>query len=196
MSSNNVFDVAVVGAGPVGLALALALQREAHVPVRVALIAPPAQAGRLRTVALSPGSRALLERLGVWGAVDHDAQPIREMTIYDGAPGDSVRLPQLRFEGERGAALADMVYADDLTAALVAAAAKAGVETIAGTRFVRGWRRRRTARAPNCAASPASRQPAGRPINRASSPRSNMSMTTKASPSSISCPPGRSLGCR
>jgi 2-octaprenyl-6-methoxyphenol hydroxylase len=133
MSSNNVFDVAVVGAGPVGLALALALQREAHVPVRVALIAPPAQAGRLRTVALSPGSRALLERIGVWSAVDAEAQPIREMTIYDGAPGDSVRLPQLRFEGERGAALAHMVYADDLTAALVAAAAKAGVETIAGT---------------------------------------------------------------
>jgi 2-octaprenyl-6-methoxyphenol hydroxylase len=133
MCTNSVFDIAVVGSGPVGLALALALQREAHVPVRVALIAPPAPAGeRLRTVALSPGSRALLERLGVWGALAGDAQPICEMVIYDSAAGDAVRLPQLRFEGERGAALAEMVYTYDLSAALGGAAAAAGVAIIEG----------------------------------------------------------------
>ena len=131
--SNSIYDVAVVGSGAVGLALALAIQREAHVPARVALIAPPAPSGeRLRTVALSPGSRALLERLGVWGALLGDAEPIREMVIYDGAPGDAVRLPQLRFEGEGGAALAEMVYADDLVSALSAAARAAGVTMIEG----------------------------------------------------------------
>ena len=133
MTANSVFDVAVVGSGPVGLALALALQREAHVPVRVAVIAPPAPAPeRLRTVALSPGSRALLERLGVWGALAPDAQQIREMVIYDGVPGDVVRLPQMRFVAEPGAALAEMVYLDDLNEALVNAAAAAGVTTIGG----------------------------------------------------------------
>jgi len=131
MSSNNVFDVAVVGAGPVGLALAVSIRREAHVPVRIALIAPPARAERLRTVALSPGSRALLERIGAWERLAPEAQPIREMAIYDGVPGDAVRIPQLRFEGEPGAALAHMVYADDLTAALGAGAE--GVEAIEGT---------------------------------------------------------------
>ena len=130
MSSNNVFDVAVVGAGPVGLALALAIQREAHVPVRIALIAPPTPAERLRTVALSPGSRALLERVGAWSALAPEAQPIREMVIYDGEPGDAVRIPQLRFEGDPGAALAHMAYTDDVVAALVSAAD--GVERIEG----------------------------------------------------------------
>jgi 2-octaprenyl-6-methoxyphenol hydroxylase len=130
MSSNNVFDVAVVGAGPVGRALALALKREAHVPLRIALIAGPSHPERLRTVALSPGSRALLERLGAWERLAPEAQPIREMAIYDGVPGDAMRLPQLRFEGEPGAALAHMVYADDLIGALDVGAA--GVETIEG----------------------------------------------------------------
>ena len=130
MSSHSVFDVAVVGAGPVGLALALAIVREAHVPARVALIAPPARAERLRTVALSPGSRALLERLNVWTRLAGEAQPIREMRIYDGVPGDAVRVPQLRFEPDPGAALAHMVFNDDLTAALGAAAE--GVEILEG----------------------------------------------------------------
>ncbi len=133
MSANSVFDVAVIGSGPVGLALALAIQREAHVPVRVAVIAPsPPAPERLRAVALSPGSRALLERLGVWGALAPEAQPIREMAIYDGVPGDAVRLPQLRFEGERGATLAEMVLTDDLTLALAHAATAAGVAMIEG----------------------------------------------------------------
>ncbi len=131
MSSNTIFDVAVVGAGPVGLALALAIRREAHVPVRIALIAPATRAERLRTVALSPGSRALLERIGVWDRLAPEAQAIREMVIYDGAPGDAVRIPQLRFEGEPGSALAHMTYTDDLTAAL--RAGDEGVEMIEGT---------------------------------------------------------------
>jgi len=128
-----VFDIAVVGAGATGLAMATAMAREAGVPVRVALIERAGAGERLRAVALSPGSRALLERVGAWTALEAEAQPIVEMAIYDGRPDDAVRLAEMGFSHPRGAPLAHMAFADDVTAALRAAAEAAGVAFIAGT---------------------------------------------------------------
>jgi 2-octaprenyl-6-methoxyphenol hydroxylase len=129
----SVFDIAVVGAGAAGLALAAVLKREAGVRLRIALIdAGSSGDGRLRTVALSPGSRALLERTGAWTALQGEAQPILEMAIYDGTPRDAVRIEQMRFANADGAPLAHMAFNDDVTAALGAAACEAGVERIAG----------------------------------------------------------------
>ena len=128
-----VFDVVVVGAGPVGLALAAAVRREAGVEVKIALVEASARGKeKLRAVALSPGSRALLERLGAWRACEPQAQPIFAMTIYDGAPDDAVRIEQLRFANDDGAPLAHMAFADDLTESLEASAADAGVTIIEG----------------------------------------------------------------
>ncbi len=81
-----VFDIAVVGAGAAGLAFASAVKREAGVRLKVALIeaSPGGEGGRLRTVALSPGSQALLERVGAWAALREAAEPILEMAIFDG----------------------------------------------------------------------------------------------------------------
>ncbi|MBP6708669.1 MAG: FAD-dependent monooxygenase, partial [Candidatus Accumulibacter sp.] len=59
-------DIAIVGAGPVGMALALAL---ANGPYRVLLIdsrGPAAWAGDPRALALSHGTRQLLEILAAW----------------------------------------------------------------------------------------------------------------------------------
>lgn len=64
-------DVVVVGAGPVGAALALALQ-----PLDVALIDArpaqplPAQGLDIRVYAISPGNTAFLEAIGAWGRID------------------------------------------------------------------------------------------------------------------------------
>ncbi|WP_353193854.1 UbiH/UbiF/VisC/COQ6 family ubiquinone biosynthesis hydroxylase [Pandoraea pnomenusa] len=62
------FDVAIVGAGPVGTALALLLtQRAPH--LRIALVdgrGPQAGYDDPRTLALSHGSREILTRAGVW----------------------------------------------------------------------------------------------------------------------------------
>jgi 2-octaprenyl-6-methoxyphenol hydroxylase len=61
------FDIAIVGAGPVGLALACHLLRTS--PWRLALIdaATPARAAAdPRAIALSHGSRQLLEQIGAW----------------------------------------------------------------------------------------------------------------------------------
>lgn len=84
------FDVIVIGAGPVGAALALAL-REARVRVAVVeprLPAPPAVDWDSRVYALSPGSTAWLERLGVWRRCDPlRIAAIEDMQVYGGNKG-------------------------------------------------------------------------------------------------------------
>ena len=92
-----VYDAAVVGAGIVGLAAAVALARDGY---RIALIerTPPerlrgALGFDLRSVALTPASVDLLRALG--GVEGADLAPIEAMHVweYDGAGS-------LRFEGE------------------------------------------------------------------------------------------------
>lgn len=92
-------DVAVVGAGPAGLAAALAL---AHVGADVALIGPApvkpaAGAGDTRTAALLTSSVDLLRALGVWDAVAPYAAPLKTVRIVD-ASQSLLRAPEIAFE--------------------------------------------------------------------------------------------------
>jgi 2-octaprenyl-6-methoxyphenol hydroxylase len=91
-------SIAVVGAGPVGLAAAALLADIGH---DVTLIAPAAPPDR-RTSALLAGSVALLERLGVWGELAPTSAPLRTMRIVDGTQR-LIRAPEVAFEaGEIG----------------------------------------------------------------------------------------------
>ncbi len=74
------YDIAIIGGGPVGAALALAL-RDSGLKVCV-LEARSANSGSkdARALALSYGSRLLLDRLGIWDAL-HDVSPIRTIHI-------------------------------------------------------------------------------------------------------------------
>lgn len=74
------YDIAIIGGGPVGAALALAL-RGSQLKVCV-LEARPANAASsdARALALSYGSRLLLDRLGVWDAL-HNVSAIRTIHI-------------------------------------------------------------------------------------------------------------------
>lgn len=94
--------VLIVGAGPVGAVCALALQQQgvdAHV-----LEAQPADArADTRTLALSYGSRLILDRLGVWDALK-DVTPITRIHISQrGALGmarlsaDAIKVPALGY---------------------------------------------------------------------------------------------------
>jgi ubiquinone biosynthesis UbiH/UbiF/VisC/COQ6 family hydroxylase len=85
------FDLAIVGGGLVGLSLAVALQGSG---LRLALVeprlAPPIapEGWDSRIYALSPGSMAFLERLGVWPELPQDRLTrVEAMEIYgdDGA---------------------------------------------------------------------------------------------------------------
>ncbi|MBI1905456.1 MAG: FAD-dependent monooxygenase [Rhodocyclales bacterium] len=72
-------DVLIVGAGPVGLALALAL-RDSGLDVAIADVRPAdAIADDPRILALAYGTRLTLERLGVWSALP--ATPIRSIHV-------------------------------------------------------------------------------------------------------------------
>ena len=77
---NAEYDIAIIGGGPVGAALALAL-RGSKLKVCV-LEARPANAASndARALALSYGSRLLLARLGIWDAL-HDVSSIRAIHI-------------------------------------------------------------------------------------------------------------------
>ncbi len=79
------FDLAIVGAGPVGTALALLLAQRAP-QLRIALVdARGAQAGYddPRTLALSHGSREILARAGAWphNAAGLDSTPIQHIHV-------------------------------------------------------------------------------------------------------------------
>src|SRR6202035_4434675 len=95
------FHIAVVGGGLVGKSAALAL---AQAGLRVALIAQlaaPRPADVLvdaRIYALSSSSQALLERLRIWQALDHDRlSPVYDMRVY----GDA--LAELHFSAFQAA---------------------------------------------------------------------------------------------
>ena len=75
------FDIAICGAGPVGLALAALLVRRGTAPARIALIDAKTieQATQdPRSIALSYGSRQILEQVGAWPA---SANPIRQIHV-------------------------------------------------------------------------------------------------------------------
>jgi len=105
MNRRSVHDVAIVGAGMVGAALALALAREGFDVALIESRAPPAWRAEdevdLRVVALASSSISMFERLGVWKTMcDARACAYARMHVWDGlAPG------QLNFDaaesGER-----------------------------------------------------------------------------------------------
>ncbi|MGL9672058.1 FAD-dependent oxidoreductase, partial [Lactiplantibacillus plantarum] len=73
-------DIAIVGAGPVGLAAALALATEGR---SVALLGPLATPRDGRTVALLDSSWRLLAELGVQDGLIEKAAPLAVMRLVD-----------------------------------------------------------------------------------------------------------------
>jgi 2-octaprenyl-6-methoxyphenol hydroxylase len=77
---NAQYDIAIIGGGPVGAALALALRGSR---LRVCVLearAAGAASNDARALALSYGSRLLLERLGVWASIQ-DVSAIRTIHV-------------------------------------------------------------------------------------------------------------------
>jgi 2-octaprenyl-6-methoxyphenol hydroxylase len=96
--SDKSAEVAVIGAGPAGLASALALAR---LGITVAIVAPPYDAARAaadgRTTALIGPSIELLKNLGVWPLCAAEAAPFTAVRIADDR--DSVvRAPEVLFQ--------------------------------------------------------------------------------------------------
>ncbi len=122
--------VAVVGAGPVGLSLALRMrQLGSRAELQVFDAQPDAQAALAdpRVLALSEGSRQLLQALGAWPG--DAATAIRHIHVSQHASGLS-SLPRVMLRAEEAAlpALGYTVRYGELLGALQAAARQAGIE--------------------------------------------------------------------
>ncbi len=95
-------DIAVVGRGLVGMAAALAFARAGRSVALIGPEAPPPQylPGRdPRVYALSAQTRALLEPLGIWGAIAPDRiASVTDMRVYPESGGQSRGLHFSAFE--------------------------------------------------------------------------------------------------
>lgn len=119
-------DVLILGAGPVGCVLALALQESRHA-VRLVDPAPAARVA-FRPIALSHASRLILERVGAWGGFA--ATPILQIHVSQAGGFGRTRLDA----GDAGVpALGYVVEYADLLAALRARLA-VSAETGSGAR--------------------------------------------------------------
>lgn len=93
MDGNEQVDIAIVGAGAVGLAAALAFAAAGR---RVALFGEPATPRDGRTVALLAGSWRFLDGLGLLPALEEKAAPLSVMRLVDDT-GSLFRQPPVEF---------------------------------------------------------------------------------------------------
>lgn len=122
-------DVVIIGGGPVGSALALALRDSG---LRIVLLeARAAGGGDARPLALSYGSRLILERLGVWPALTATATPIRNIHVSQrggfgrvGLAASEAGFPELGYIVDYGR----------VAQALAQAAAATSVQCLTGAR--------------------------------------------------------------
>ena len=124
--------VLIVGAGPVGAVCALALQQQG-IAAQVVEAQPETARADSRTLALSHGSRLILERLGVWDRLENVTPITRIHVSQRGALGvarlsaDEVKVPALGYV---------LPYAT-LTAALKRALADAAIQVDYGVAVAR-----------------------------------------------------------
>ena len=93
---SQVYDTAVIGGGPAGLAAAIAL---ASTGAGTALLARRVPYADNRTTALLGTSTELLERLDVWSRCQDKAAALRTMRLVDDT-GRLIRAPEVRFTSD------------------------------------------------------------------------------------------------
>ncbi len=138
MSTQSSFDVVIVGAGLVGLALARALGRSG---LRVVLVERGAIGEHdtfdpatfdMRVYAISPGSATFLRSIGAWQALATDRITAVESMRVEGDGGAVLQFSAYDL-GER--ALAWIVEERELRAALLRAVRRASIDVVANAKL-------------------------------------------------------------
>lgn len=93
LKKDNHKDIAVIGAGPVGMLAALSL---AHKGYSVYLIGPPTHTDEIRTTALMMPAIRTLQKLDIWNILKNHAAPLSFMRIID-ITSRIVRAPTVNF---------------------------------------------------------------------------------------------------
>ncbi len=133
--STDVFDIAIVGRGPVAVVAALALAR--GLPgAAIGLVigrAKAVPAADVRAFALSAGSVNLCRALGLWPYIEPHAQAVARIDIADADLDSPVRRTALSYDNAlaSGDPASWIVPAETLTVALNASLAGATVTAIA-----------------------------------------------------------------
>lgn len=124
-------DVLIVGGGPVGATLALGLADSGLKVTVLEARDKPEQPADPRAIALSEGSRLILQRLGVWAGVERHATPICTIHISQkNRLGRSV----LRAEESGHEALGYVVGYAELATAIDLSLQASGIEVLRGAR--------------------------------------------------------------
>ena len=126
-------DILIAGGGPVGAALALALRDSGWHVVLAEARTPGAVVDDTRTIALSHGSRLILERLGVWPALAAETTPIHRISI---SQQRSFGRAELRAEEADVPALGYVAGYAALQRGLLGALARTPVRVLAGSAVV------------------------------------------------------------
>jgi 2-octaprenyl-6-methoxyphenol hydroxylase len=126
-------DAVIGGAGFAGLALAIALRQALGEGFAVTVVDPALKntpSKDPRASAIAAAARRLFEAIGVWDAVEAQAQPILDMVVTDSKLEDAVRPTFLTFGGEveEGEPFAHMIENRLLVDALVEKAKELGVD--------------------------------------------------------------------
>lgn len=137
--SSSRFDVIIIGAGLAGMAASIALAgRSARIPLSVALIdarkakSPTALKPDGRALAMTAGSRRMLETMGLWQSIEANAQPVERIEVIDARLGESYRPALLCFDKEliKGEPSAHMVESYSLYNVLYGAVRKTSAITL------------------------------------------------------------------
>ena len=127
--NDDLHDVAIVGAGPVGLTLVAALADQGRDVVLIDRGGAPV--ADTRALALAWGSRQILSALGAWDGLAGDAAPIETVHISESGRWGVTRLTAGQ---ERVPALGYVVGAAAVHGALdMAAAARSGARRVQGS---------------------------------------------------------------
>ncbi len=128
-------DVIVVGGGPIGMTLALALGSAFEMRITLVDARNLAIPQDRRATAISAGVSAVFEALGVWDDMAKAASPIRAMKLTDSSAGAIYRPLLMSFAGEvaPGRPLAHMVANRTMAQVLTEAVRARGIEVVAGS---------------------------------------------------------------